>query len=244
MRKQFAVRVTLVLAFLFLAVASALQVASANPVVMPMIEVASPVNNQIYPTSEVQLSFTVYRLPAGETLTSFTYSVDGQPRQTTNGTNLLTGLTPGDHTLTIYGNHTNVWNNHVYFTGDVTVQIIHFSSSYSPRWVTFGEIAVAATIASVLAVLFFARHGLNAQLKAKKTAAFWVGLACIVLSALLFVPTVWEITGDYLYPSQLYPSHGIQVSPVFLIPYSAVALGVGVALMVLGAKRRGLPNPS
>lgn len=170
------------------------KVAKANPLSPPLIRVYSPQNNKIYSSNEVQLNFTV--IPnTGVNLTSFAYSLDGQATKATNGSTILTGLSSGSHALTIYGNFTYPFQDY-----NSDLETIYFSTIYSPSLVTFAIILLAA-FAIILVIFFKKRKQLIAALKRKKTASFWVGLACFLFFAILFfVPGVGQFVNDYLFP--------------------------------------------
>jgi hypothetical protein len=212
-----------------LAGAQAANSAMANPLSPPLIRVYSPQNNKIYSSNEVQLNFTI--IPnTGVNLTSFSYSLDGQTTKATNGSTILTGLSAGSHTLIIYGNWSypfQVYNNNL--------ETIYFSTIYSPPLVTFTIILLAA-IAIILLIFFKKRKQLIATLKRRKTASFWVGLACFLFFAILFfVPGVWHFVNDYLFSHFL---KGESDGPLFGAIIGLFFMGVGWYLMRQGIKKQ------
>lgn len=69
----------------------------------PSVSIASP-ENTTYLTFDVPLNFTV-----NESGSQISYSLDGQDNVTTTGNTTLTGLTSGEHSITVYA--TNVAGN-------------------------------------------------------------------------------------------------------------------------------------
>ena len=98
MNRAFAIAATVLALLLSLTM---VEVALANPIIDPLVFVESPQNNQIYPSNTVQLNFTAIR---GFNYTAYYYVLDEQSPKTTNGISTLNDLTPGTHTLKIYGN--------------------------------------------------------------------------------------------------------------------------------------------
>lgn len=126
MNKEFAIA-TVILALLL---PMAVEVAVANPLTPPIISVNSPQNNKIYSSNDVQVNFRV--LPnSGYNFTSFTYVLDGQAPKATDGTTILTGLSSGSHTLTIYGTGTYRTGNRTYEHNDILVAEVYFNSFFN-----------------------------------------------------------------------------------------------------------------
>lgn len=139
----------------------------ANPLPGPNLNVTSPQDNKIYSSNNIQLDFTV--LPnIDEKYTSFSYILDGQQPQETDGSTILTGLSEGSHTLQIHGNTT-------YMDGDSVVEyspvlaIIHFSIAYSTSWIVLTIVTVAA-FSMILLVFVIKRRQLLRAGKGKKTS--------------------------------------------------------------------------
>jgi len=84
----------------------------------PFITIHSPINNTIYSTSSINLNYSI-----NETTVWEGYSLDGAPNVTLLGNTTLTGLTDGEHTLTIYANNTagNMNSTTIWFTVDTTL---------------------------------------------------------------------------------------------------------------------------
>jgi hypothetical protein len=201
----------------------------ANPIPPPLIWVNSPQNYKIYSSNEVELNITV--IPdTSISLTSFSFSLDGQETQATNGSTTLTNLSYGSHTLEIYGNNTYSYS---------TLAIVYFSTVYSTSWVVF-TIVLVATVSIVLLLLLKKRRQIVAALKGKKTAGFWTGLVCFVFFAILFfIPAIWIAASDYLFPhypnslsTNIYPNSGILIGLIFMC--------TGLYLMRRGTKK---PKP-
>lgn len=213
--------------------AQAVSFAMANPLSPPLIRVYSPENNKIYSSNDVQLNFTI--IPTtGINLTSFAYSLDGQATKATNETTILTGLSYGSHTLTIYGTFTYPVGNSIQEYNS-TLEIIYFSTFYSTSWIIFTIILLVA-IAIGLLIFFKKRRQLVAALKGKKTVSFWVGLACFVFFAtLFFVPAMWQMANDYLFPH--YPKSIIGFPNLGAI-LGLIFMGIGWYLMRLGTKKQ------
>jgi hypothetical protein len=147
---------------------------SANPISPPLITLASPVNNHVYFSNQVQLNFTTAPYSYVNFI-EFTYRLDNQPWQATNGTTLLEGLAAGSHTLTIHGK-----GNYTSYSGtsdaayDSTLAVVYFSVDFSTAWMTLTLSASAAIGATVL-ILFKTRTRLVAAIKHEKNPRF--GLA-------------------------------------------------------------------
>jgi len=126
MKKKLVIAATIILALL--SSLMIVEIAVANPLTPPLIEINSPQNNQIYPLNTVQLNFSV--LPdAWFNFTSFTYVFDGQPPVATNGTTILTDLPSGSHTLTIYGRGASSGGGTYYEHQDMLVAIVNLVMS-------------------------------------------------------------------------------------------------------------------
>ncbi len=196
-------------AFLVSIALSAQVIGSAlpNPLPPPLIRVDSPVNNKVYPSNDVQLNFTVLPDPV-ITLTSFTYKLDEQETKETNGSTLLTCSSWGSHTLSIYGKGSY----------DSILAVVYFSTGYSTTWVVFTLILVV--VASAISLTVFAlRRRLVTTLKRRKTASFWVGLACFLLFTFLLAESAGYAASDYLFP------HYPQALSVNAFPVGAIILG-------------------
>ncbi len=173
-------------------------VVQANPLPSPMVIVHSPKNNEIYPSSIVQLNFTPIYVD-DKNFTSFTYVLDGQSPVATNGTATLTDLSSGSHTLKIYCTFCIQCGNITHDYKDQVTYIVYFSSEYSTAWVAFTIISVAI-LTVIPSLLFFKRRQITTRLKGKKTGVFWLGTLLFILGSLAFVPFAWKVTTDSLFP--------------------------------------------
>jgi hypothetical protein len=207
--------------------------ALANPIPVPLIRVYSPQNNKIYSSNDVQLNFTEAVFPnTGISVSSFGYSLDGKPIESTNGSTILAGLSSGSHTLTIYGTVTYSLGNEVH-ENNSTLAIVYFSTSYSTAWIVF-SISMAVAIFFGSLILLFKRRQFVSALKGRKTFSFWLGLVCFLFFAILvFAPATWQAANDYLFP---YYPHGMTV---MLFPDGGITFGL--IFMVIGwfLMRRG-----
>jgi hypothetical protein len=221
------IKTVLAFSVLFVLVAG-LQVsnfADANPLLPAVIRIESPSNNQIYPSGEVWLNFT--RLPDSDYVTSITYSLDDQAEITTNESNLLSGLSAGSHSLTLYAKMSAERDDYGYL-----ITKIYFSINYSSSWVTFAAVLSAVFAVSML-MLFVTRRQLITALKRKKIARFWVGLSVLLWGSLFFSLVVGGALYDYLFPvyhggfglNLVYPS---LIFNLFLIIIGLVVMKIGL----------------
>jgi hypothetical protein len=229
--------------FLFLAVAGVVAVSSANPYIEAMIEVASPVNNQLYSSNSVQLTFSVLH---GYNITSFSYSVDGQARKETNGSTMLTDLPSGTHSLAIYGNYTTSYTTgnqtRTYNHNNELLQIVHFNTNYPTNWIVF-TIVFTAVVVPIVAVLALKRRQLSRRLKGSKNPLFWLGVASSLFAIVVSASSVWYYTSKYLFPPPLYP-HGTVFYSLVDAVFGLIFLLIGVALMALGTRHSKTENNS
>ena len=88
------------------------KVSPESDIQAPVISILSP-KNEKYETSEVSLTFIV-----DEPTSWLGYSIDGQDTVTITGNTTLSGLSGGDHTLTVYATDTsgNECSETIYFT--------------------------------------------------------------------------------------------------------------------------------
>ncbi len=225
-KRSFAVA-TISLALL-LSLSLGLPSVSANPIFVPPIKVNSPESNRIYPTNQVTLNFTVTY--AYHNYTGFSYSLDGKEPRETNQSSVLANLPSGSHKLIIYGNS----SSEKYGSDHELLDIVYFSTSYSPALLTFG-LMLTVCIATLTPLLFFGRKRIANRLKAEKRSSFWLGLLCFLFfTFLVFLPSLWHWTNDYLFPR--FPS-GIEISPLFNITLSVPFMCLGLFLMWFGTRR-------
>jgi hypothetical protein len=206
------------------------QMASANPIPYLPIHVVSPENNKVYSSNQVELNFTVIGGFAGGNFASFSYSLDGQEPAYTNQSCVLVNLPPGDHTLIIYGNDTadTYWNGHQ------LLSIVYFSTIYPAALVSFVTALIAA-LAILSLLLFFRRKQIATRIKREKKVTFWIGLPCFLFfTTIVFVPSLWNWTNDYLFPR--YPVE-IHISPIFGIIFSIPFIVFGLMLMWFGTRK-------
>lgn len=230
-KRQTALVVILTL-LLSLALASAVfKVAAADPIPEWFVQVNSPQNDKIYPSNTVEINFVV--TPNSQlAYSSFTYSIDGQAAKPTNGTTLLTDLSSGSHTLTIYG--TGNWSANQGFS-DVPVAVVYFSTVYSTAWVEFAAI-LAASIVAIGLFLFWKHNQIIARFRGEKNGAFWGGLMLFVLLTALSIPLAWGIAYNALFPLYTFE---LVTAPELTVGFFIVVLvfmAIGVLLMFYGSK--------
>jgi hypothetical protein len=220
------------LALSLAATAQIIEVALANPLPAPMIEVTSPQNNKIYPSNSVQLNFTA--LPtSGYNFTSFSYNLDGQAQQPTGGNTLLSGLASGSHILKIYGNRT--YQNSTRLQNDMLLQIVYFSTDYWTAWVVFT--AMFAAVMVLTSFIFYAnRVSLARKLRAKKNGRFWIGLILVIFfGGVVLGSSIWHSASDYFFP---YYPHGLVVSTIPDFIFGLIFTSVGLLMMAKGTAQQ------
>ncbi len=213
----------------FSAATGAFGLASANPLVPPLIHIDSPQNNKVYSSGAIPLNFTtIPDMPIA--LTSFTYSLDDQPARATNGSTTLIDLPSGSHKLTIYGFGSYFGGSEPY---ESRLTVVYFSVNYSTAWVVVTAISVSAVLA-ISMLLFWKRKQVAASLSGKKEAKFWVGLTCFLLFSLMFFgPGVSLIVNDYLFPHY---SQSITISSHWGIAVVCFFMVAGLFLMWRGTR--------
>jgi hypothetical protein len=213
--------------FILIAGLQVINFVDANPLPPAVIRIESPSNNQIYPSGEVWLNFT--RLPDSDYVTSITYSLDDQTEITTNESNLLSGLSVGSHSLSLYAKMSTERDDYGYL-----ITKIYFSINYSSSWLTFTAV-LSAVFAVSLLMLFATRRQLVVVLKRKKIARFWVGLSVLLWGSLFFSLVVGGALYDYLFPVY----HGgfavILVYPSLI--FNLFLIIIGLVVMKMGLKR-------
>ncbi len=227
----------LILALIIAASATFLaSLAEANPVPPELIAVGSPQDNKTYSSTELELNFT--QLPdTGWNFTSFHYSLDGKTKVATNGSAVLTGLSYGSHTLTIYGTGTYTNDNRTSGPYEQILEERYFSIVFSTGWTVLSIVLVAATCAGLLL-----RKKLVNAFSGKKTITSWFGAVWLLFSAALTSFTTWAIINKYLYPH--YPPD-LDFSLAGNLVY--IALGIcsiliGLCIMKAGAKKNQIPQ--
>jgi hypothetical protein len=220
--------------FVLLLTATVVDVAKANPLPMPMVSIDSPKNNEVYPSSTVELHFTP-RPSSYQNFMSLTYVLDGQPPKATNGTTTLTDLPSGSHILTVYVTYTYQIGNTTYETKDAIGAIVYFSTQYSTAWVTITIITLSAATL-IPSLLFFKRRQIATRLRCKKRDTFWVGTAFLAFGVLVFVSFTWQTVKDYLFP--YWPRSMLIFPPSWLVLIVALTfMGMGLSMMTSGTKK-------
>ncbi len=224
---------TIAILAIVLVMSSVVGEAVANPITPPMVVVATPQNNHVYPQNSVWLNFTVLPIAIKDfNFSSFSYSLDGQAAQTTDGATLLTNLPSGSHTLAIYGKAGyGYWKDK-----DMLLDVLYFSTNYSTAWVGFIVVLLATSVPMSVG-LFVNRRAVAGRLRQKKTGSFWVGLACFLFFAVfVFGPSIWQLTNKYLFP--LYGHGALAISTVPGAIFGLILMVVGFLLMVMGTRQR------
>ncbi|MGD6933197.1 MAG: hypothetical protein ACQCN5_03225 [Candidatus Bathyarchaeia archaeon] len=236
--KHVAVYAVVALLLFFLSTA---ELAVANPIMTPMVDVESPVNNQVYPTSDVELKFTPL---SWYTFSEYYYVLDDQTPTLINNTVTLTGLSAGSHTLRIFGNGTLTISSppsHTYQSNDELVSVIYFSTYFSTAWVIFAAVIIFISVV-ISFVLYKKRVQIKAAFKGEKNGIFFVGLIMFTLSTLSFVFFAWHVLGNFLFP--YWPPRAM--TPNYNIPFvfSLFFLSLGLLIMWLSTiKRQPHPTP-
>jgi hypothetical protein len=96
--------------------------------------------NKTYRAASIPLNFTT-----NEPISQFTYSLDGQENVTINANTTLTGLSEGDHTVTVYATDK---------AGNVGSETIYFRIAFFPTTLVIASVVTVAIIAIVLLVYF------------------------------------------------------------------------------------------
>jgi hypothetical protein len=224
---------TIAILAIVLVMSSVVGEAAANPITPPMVKIASPQNNQVYSQSNVWLNFSAVPMAINDfNFSSFSYSLDGQASQITNGGTLLTNLPSGSHSLVISGKATEgYWKDK-----DMLLDIVYFSINYSTPWVVF-TVVLLTTSVPLLVGLFVNRRAVVQRLRRKKTASFWVGLACFLFfTVFVFGPSIWQLTNKYLFPRYGYGTLEISIVPMVVI-FGLIFMVIGFLLMAIGTRQ-------
>jgi hypothetical protein len=198
------------------------------------IYVNSPQTGKTYFSNDIQLNFTI--VPnMGSNFTSFSYSIDGQANQTTDGNAILTALAPGTHTLQIHGNGTYLVGNTIH-DFRYALEAVYFGVFFSTESVML-TIIIGTAFLIVGLILLKKRRQLVRALKGKKTAGFWIGMVLFSFAMCFFVLALWPIAYDYLfwYYSRDYSTTYISIIGIFV---GLVSATVGLYLMRAGTKSR------
>ena len=213
----------------------AVKVASADPLPDWIVTINSPQNNKIYPSNSVTLSFNPLQDSPAVNFVSFSYVLDGQAALVTKGSTVLSSLSAGSHTLTLYGTYSYQGENQTYTN---VVAVVYFSTIYSTAWLVFAASVLAVTLAIGLPLLIWRRQIISG-FKRQKKQRFWVGFAILFLATLMFVPSILFFANAYLYP---YYSFELMIdlfsdSFVDILIVLLFFMVVGILLMIFGTKK-------
>ncbi len=217
------------------------EVALANPIIDPLVIVESPQNNQIYPSNTVQLNFTAI---GGFNYTAYYYVLDEQSPKTTNGISTLNDLTPGTHTLKIYGNGswTSQPNNITHVQNDVLVDFVYFSTYFSTAWVVFS--IILALVVIIALILFTKRRQIATALRREKNAFFYDGIILLLFGTIVCVLFAGQVANNYLFPH--WPLKALSLNPNIPFTVSLIVMSAGLLLIWLGIRKSNSSkvNPS
>ena len=215
----------------------------ANPVSQPSVTVQSPINNQIYCTNEVELKATAFPYPIN--VVNFTlryYILDDQPPIPTNGTAILSNLSPGSHALKLYGTFSTQDSNKTHEQNDALVSTVYFSVIYSTQWVIF-TVVLALVLGITCLVLFRRRRQIKAALERPKRDVFFVGSVLLFFSSIPTVYFAWQIASNYLFP--YWPPKLFVLNSGMPFIVSLFFLCLGLLLMRFGThKKADTPKPN
>ncbi len=214
---------------------AAVEVVSANPIIQPPVEVESPQNNKIYASNTVQLNFKAL---FGINYSSYYYILDNQPPKATNGTATLNDLSPGSHTLKIFGNgsYTEPFTNKTHEQHNWLLYVVYFSTVYSTAWVVF-SVAMALVVIVAIVIPLIKRRQIATAFRGQKTAVFLLGAVLLLFGIIVCVPFAWQVANNYLFPH--WPPRLLSVNPVLPLIASLILANVGLSLMWLGKRKRG-----
>jgi hypothetical protein len=205
----------------------------ANPIAASMVTVESPVNNQVYPTNTVELNATEF---PGFNFALKYYVLDGLPPVSTNGTAELSNLSPGSHTLKLYGTLTitHGYTNTTYEQNDLLVSVVYFSVIYSSKFVLFTVTLISISLVTCF-VLYEKHREIKKAMKGQKNELFIIGLLFFVFSILPLSVSAWQISKNYLFPS--WPRE-LLGAPFFSFIISFLMLSFGLFLMWFEAHKK------
>jgi hypothetical protein len=209
--------------------------AAANPISPWNIHLNSPQNNMIYPSNMVTINFDPTPF-WGINVTSFSYSLDDQVAQPTNGSTILTGLTDGTHKLTLYSTGNFTRENQ---TTTVMVAMIHFSVVYSPAIIVFTTILIASLLA-IGVPLYIKRKPILVRLRGYKTIGFWLGLPFFVFSSIPFFIIIGQMSSNYMFPHAYTGELVFYLSPLPFLIFGLILMLFGLTLMIAGTSKNGV----
>ena len=105
----------------------------------PIVSILS-LENATYSAANIPLDFII-----NERISQSAYSLDGQENVTINANTTLTGLSEGDHTVTVYATDK---------AGNVGSETIYFRIAFFPTTLVIASVVTVAIIAIVLLVYF------------------------------------------------------------------------------------------
>ena len=105
----------------------------------PKVSILS-LENKTYSADSIQLNFTT-----SEQVSQIVYSLDGQENVTINGNTTLTGLSEGDHNLTVYATDK---------AGYVGSETIYFRIAFLPTTLVIASVVTVAVVGIGLLVYF------------------------------------------------------------------------------------------
>jgi hypothetical protein len=110
----------------------------------PKISILS-IENKTYSADSIQLNFTT-----SEPVSQIIYSLDGQENVTINGNTTLTGLSEGDHNVTVYATDE---------AGKIGAsETIYFRIEFLPTTFVVASLVTVAVIGIVLLLVYFKKH--------------------------------------------------------------------------------------
>jgi hypothetical protein len=223
--------------FLTLLILSGTHLVLANPLAMPVVNVQSPVNNQNYLTNNVELKATAYATPSSINFTINYYILDNQQSVPTNGTTVLRDLSPGSHTIKLYGTRSvfDEYINSTNYSNDELVSIVYFSVIYSTQWIIFTVIlALVSGITSL--VLFRKRKQIKAAIERPKRDVFFAGSVLLFFSCISTVYFAWQTANNYLFP--YWPPKLFVLNSTLPFIISLFFLGLSLLLMWFGTHKK------
>jgi hypothetical protein len=122
-----------------------------NFTILPSVTILSP-ENKTYTTSTINLNYVV-----NESATKIAYSLDGKSNVAVKGNTTLTGLSNGEHHLTVYTNDT-LGNRYA-------SQTIDFSVKATNLFLTIAVIVIPIAAVLIVGLLLYRRHRKKANLK-------------------------------------------------------------------------------
>jgi hypothetical protein len=233
MNTQKTVTAVLLLSLIFTAV-STLEVSLANPLRAHEIDVNSPQNDYVYGVGDVPLRFTTIA-HVSSYYSSFSYSLDGQELQVSNGDTTMHNLSVGSHRLAIYGKISSGYSAGT----NALLTEVYFSVYFPSNWLSF-ILALSFFVVVFPLLAFVNRRRLLARLRGKKNALFWFGLLTIILAAMFVIPFGYKMLNFYLFPYDTRGSADMLPTPFVL--GGLVVIGIGLLLLTVGTLQIKFPK--